>query len=282
MSTGITCFQNYLHQDPPPRGCAGGRIDTRYLRRRGTSPLKGANPRVQKWELLRLEGASVGCAGCINSQQTRPSDETQIKPRSRVKRLSPSSHVKEPSVTAHYEHFAHDEWSIVDMLHWLNLPSLPITFPYFESRDVYFLFLFFLIFLSIPRFNYILIYCKHVLVLNIAAKIARWTLNITQSINQPFNRYTYMRILHNKKNVEAFWGKKTKGPKQDSLNSIIFQPMLINANRRSLADSKGVIRSHKLKKNRQHNGQKFEDTKEVIRSIKQRSTKHYMKIKRAA
>jgi hypothetical protein len=58
--------------------------------------------------------------------------------------------------------------------------------------------------------------------------------------------------------------------------------MLINANRRSLADSKGVIRSHKLKKNRQHNVQKFEDTKEVIRSIKQRSTKHYMKIKRAA
>ena len=27
-------------------------------------------------EFLRLEGASVGCAGCINSQPTRPSDET--------------------------------------------------------------------------------------------------------------------------------------------------------------------------------------------------------------
>ena len=27
-----------------PRGCAGGRIGTRFLRRRGTSPLKGANP----------------------------------------------------------------------------------------------------------------------------------------------------------------------------------------------------------------------------------------------
>ena len=27
-------------------------------------------------ELLRLEGASVGCAGCINSQPTRPADET--------------------------------------------------------------------------------------------------------------------------------------------------------------------------------------------------------------
>jgi hypothetical protein len=26
--------------------------------------------------------------------------------------LPPSSHVKEPSVTAHYEHYAHDEWSI--------------------------------------------------------------------------------------------------------------------------------------------------------------------------
>ena len=54
------------------------------------------NPGVQKWdrELLRLEGASVGCAGCINSQPTRPSDETQIKPRSRVERLPPFSHVK--------------------------------------------------------------------------------------------------------------------------------------------------------------------------------------------
>ena len=27
-------------------------------------------------ELLRLEGASIGCAGCRNSQPTRPSDET--------------------------------------------------------------------------------------------------------------------------------------------------------------------------------------------------------------
>jgi hypothetical protein len=36
--------------------------------------------------------------------------------------LPPSSHVKEPSVTAHYEHYAHDEGSIGDMLHWLNYP----------------------------------------------------------------------------------------------------------------------------------------------------------------
>ena len=61
------------------------------------------NPGVQKWdrELLRLEGASVGCAGCINSQPTRPSEETLIKPRSCVEILPSSSHVKEPSVTAH-------------------------------------------------------------------------------------------------------------------------------------------------------------------------------------
>jgi len=59
-----------------------------------------------------------------------------MKPRSRVERLSPSSHVKEPIVTAHYEHYAHDEWSIGDLLHWLNYPSLPITFPCFESRGV--------------------------------------------------------------------------------------------------------------------------------------------------
>jgi hypothetical protein len=29
---------------PSPRGCAGGRIGTRFLRPRGTSPLKGVNP----------------------------------------------------------------------------------------------------------------------------------------------------------------------------------------------------------------------------------------------
>ena len=101
---------------PPPRGCADGRIGTRFLRPRGTSPLKGitpGNPGTYKWdrELLRLEGAPVDCAGCINSQPSRSSDETQIKPRSRVERLSPSSHVIEPSVTAHYEHYAYDEWS---------------------------------------------------------------------------------------------------------------------------------------------------------------------------
>ena len=30
--------------NPPHRGCAGGRIGTRFLRPRGTSPLKGVNP----------------------------------------------------------------------------------------------------------------------------------------------------------------------------------------------------------------------------------------------
>ena len=42
----------------------------------------------------------------FNSSPTCPSDETYIKPRSRVERLPPSSHVKELRVTAHYEHFA--------------------------------------------------------------------------------------------------------------------------------------------------------------------------------
>jgi hypothetical protein len=42
--------------------------------------------------------------------------------------ISSSPHVKEPSVTALYEHYAHDEWSIRDLLHWQNYPSLPITF----------------------------------------------------------------------------------------------------------------------------------------------------------
>ena len=30
--------------NPPHRGCAGGRIGTRFLRPRGTSPPKGVNP----------------------------------------------------------------------------------------------------------------------------------------------------------------------------------------------------------------------------------------------
>jgi hypothetical protein len=33
-------------------------------------------------------------------------------------------------------HYAHDEWSIGDLLHWLNYSSIPITFPCFESRGV--------------------------------------------------------------------------------------------------------------------------------------------------
>ena len=72
---------SFICAAPPHGGCAGGRIGTRFLRPRGTSPLKGGqphgNPGVKKWdrELLRLEGASVGCAGCKNSQPTRPADE---------------------------------------------------------------------------------------------------------------------------------------------------------------------------------------------------------------
>jgi hypothetical protein len=87
-------------------------------------------------------------------------------PRSRVERLPPSSHVKEPSVTAHYEHYAHDECSIRDLLHWQNYPSLPISFPYFESRGVY------IFKCSRPEYSW---------------KIARWTLNTNQSINQSIN-----------------------------------------------------------------------------------------------
>ena len=34
-----------LHKpEPPHRGCSGGRIGTRFLCPRGTSPLKGVNP----------------------------------------------------------------------------------------------------------------------------------------------------------------------------------------------------------------------------------------------
>ena len=68
----LMCTSSY------PRRCAGGRIGTRFLR---PSPLKGVNPAGTPGyrngtELLRLEGASVGCAGCINSQPTRPLNET--------------------------------------------------------------------------------------------------------------------------------------------------------------------------------------------------------------
>ena len=34
--------------------------------------------------------------------------------------------------------YAHDEWSIGDLLDWLNYPSIPITFPCFESRGAFF------------------------------------------------------------------------------------------------------------------------------------------------
>lgn len=38
----IYCFFDHLH--PAPRGCAGCRIGTRFIRPKGTSPLKGVNP----------------------------------------------------------------------------------------------------------------------------------------------------------------------------------------------------------------------------------------------
>ena len=41
---------------PPPRGCAGGRIGTRFLRPKGTSPLKRVNP--------------VGTPGCRNGTES--------------------------------------------------------------------------------------------------------------------------------------------------------------------------------------------------------------------
>ena len=71
-----------LKLNPPHRGCAGGRIGNRFLRPRGTSPLKGVNPagtpgyRNGTESFFGLKGASVGCAGCKNSQPTRPADET--------------------------------------------------------------------------------------------------------------------------------------------------------------------------------------------------------------
>ena len=44
LFTAIFQLNVYHDENPPPRGCAGGRIGTRFLRPRGTSPLKGANP----------------------------------------------------------------------------------------------------------------------------------------------------------------------------------------------------------------------------------------------
>ena len=51
---------------------ARGRIGTRFLRPRGTSPLKGGQPRGIEMGLR----ASSAWRGCKNSQPTRPADET--------------------------------------------------------------------------------------------------------------------------------------------------------------------------------------------------------------
>ena len=69
-------FLLFVH--PPPRGCAGGRIGTRFLRPRGTSPLKGVNPAGTPGYVNGAESffGLKGCAGCINLQSTSSSDET--------------------------------------------------------------------------------------------------------------------------------------------------------------------------------------------------------------
>ena len=102
-----------LSMQPPHRGCAGGRIGTRFLGPRGTSPLKGVNPagtpgyRNGTESFFGLKGRpSVVRDVEIHNQ---PVLRMRRKPRSRVERLPPSPHVNEPSVTAHYQHYAHDE-----------------------------------------------------------------------------------------------------------------------------------------------------------------------------
>ena len=59
---------------PPHRGCAGGRIGTRFLRPRGTSPLKGVNPAGTPG--IRNGTESFFDLNSINSQPIRPADET--------------------------------------------------------------------------------------------------------------------------------------------------------------------------------------------------------------
>ena len=46
MDIYILCLQK---PEPPHRGCSGGRIGTRFLHPRGTSPLKGVNPAGTPW-----------------------------------------------------------------------------------------------------------------------------------------------------------------------------------------------------------------------------------------
>ena len=46
FSTGqLSAF--IIQTNPLHRGCAGGRIGTRFLRPRGTSPLKGSTPGIE-------------------------------------------------------------------------------------------------------------------------------------------------------------------------------------------------------------------------------------------
>jgi hypothetical protein len=83
LTSNLYYFQLFRCCTNPLRGCAGGRIGTRFLSPRGTCPLNGVNPagtlgyRNGTESFFGLnEGASVGCAGCINKQPTCPADET--------------------------------------------------------------------------------------------------------------------------------------------------------------------------------------------------------------
>jgi hypothetical protein len=69
-----TNLQNRRMSSPPHRGCAGGRIGTRFLRPRGTSPLKGVNPAGTPG--IRNVTESFFDLNSINSQPIRPADET--------------------------------------------------------------------------------------------------------------------------------------------------------------------------------------------------------------
>jgi hypothetical protein len=126
---------------PPPRGCAGGGIGTRFLRPRGSSPLKGVN----SWEPRGIEmGPRASSAWRVVRRlfgmytfTTKPFFGWDVN-RTEIPCWEIATLFARYRTQFNSSLWALCSWWLVigDLLHWLNYPSLPFTFPCFNSRGI--------------------------------------------------------------------------------------------------------------------------------------------------
>jgi hypothetical protein len=126
---------------PLPWGCAGGRRGTRFLRPRGTNPLKGVIPRESR-DIEMEPRASSAWRGArrlcgMYKFTTKPFFGWDVN-KTEVPCWEIVTLFARYRTQCNSSLWALCLWWVVigDLLHRLNHPSLPITFPCFNSRGI--------------------------------------------------------------------------------------------------------------------------------------------------